>query len=180
MTEIRLENIKYEKDALYSIYKYHYQKAYGSKNVFSWYLASAIFFLLISYVYVTNAIKDKASIEFGGIFFIAYSLFCFIMHFTISKRFVYKMVKSQLREEKPATYITDAEGLREIDMNHNSFYKWNIYVEYLLREDVMLLYEKDGSLRMFARKYYSENEWKQLITWVSAKVPASVNRTNNK
>lgn len=81
-----------------------------------------------------------------------------------------RAVSFQLKISKPHTYIMNVEGLKDLSPSSEEFYKWDYYTHYVMDAGVMLLYENEFVFRMFSSKYYSNDEWKQLVEWINLKV----------
>lgn len=169
MNEIIRKNQIYEKDELEKIFKLNLDHVYRNRSYVTYYLLGAIIFFAIGSTYLGNDIEKSGTPGATGLIFLAVSFLLLYYHFTDKKRTAKRQAVYQSKNDKPADYIMNINGMKEITKTSESFYDWSHYRYYIEKDGIMLLYDDIG-LRMFSSKYYSNEEWKQLQEWIKLKV----------
>jgi hypothetical protein len=160
--------IQYSAKDLQRAYQLHYQKGYpiGSRllmilGVISLIIGGAL--LAYSYLYL------QFSNPFAW-FLIAYGVLMIMIYFwrfyTIGKRMFKKMPEFQ----HPYHYTFSEKGIKAESPLANSDNQWEYYNRCIISDDMILLLPNKFRFNFFARRHFTDEQFKMLRHWVEANV----------
>jgi hypothetical protein len=160
--------IQYSAKDLQRAYQLHYQKGYplGSRllmilGVISVIVGGAL--LAYSYLFLHFSNTFAWFLIFYGIFMI---MFYFWRFYTIGKRMFKKMPEMQ----HPYHYTFSEHGIKAESPVASSNNQWEYYNQGIVSDDMIVLLPNKFRFNFFARRHFTEEQFKMLRHWVETNV----------
>jgi hypothetical protein len=162
-------SIQYTPEDLQKAYKVHYSKVYPIAGRLL--LILGIISLVFGAALLLYSYLGFSFTNWFAWFLIVYGLIIMAIYFwrvgTIGRRMFSKMPDF----EYPYEYVFSDQGIKITSKNVNSENNWDYFSRYCITEDMILLYPNKFRFNFFARKYFTEEQFLQLRSWVTEKVP---------
>jgi len=161
--------IQYTAEELQQAYKIHNKKVYpiaGRLLLILGLISIVIGIPLLLYSYIWLSF-----INWFAWFLIIYGALVISIYIwrirTMGKRMFSKMPDFA----HPYEYTFSEKGIKAVSPSTNSDNNWSYYSRYCIAPDMILLYPNKFRFNFFAKKHFTEEQFKQLQDWVIENVP---------
>lgn len=160
--------IQYSSDDLQKAYQLHYRKGYPISSrllmilgVISLIIGSALLLYSYLWLFFTNWFA-----WFLVVYGILVVLFYYWRFYTMGQR----MFKKMPDFEHPYHYTFSEKGIKAESTHINSDNNWEYYIRCVITDDMILLYPNKFRFNFFARRHFSDEQFKTLQQWARENV----------
>jgi hypothetical protein len=161
--------IQYTPEDLQRAYRIHNSKVYpvGSRLL----LFLGLISLIIGGVLMLYSCFALKFTNWFAWFLIIYGIFIIGFYFWRIKTMGRRMFSKMPDFTHPYEYTFSEIGIKASSVFVNSDNLWNYYIRYCITPDMILLYPNKFRFNFFARKHFTEEQFKQLQAWIIENVP---------
>ena len=166
--------INYLPKDLQKAYMIHYKHNHPLKR---WLVPALSALLILLGVFLLFITKSRESVNdrswfIVACFFIVYALI-FLVYYVRKMKMLGRTMFNKMPEFKNSfDYTFSADGIVSKSKDFvSSDVKWSYYQEAIIDKDIVLLFPNKFRFNFYHKRYFSEEEFKQLKTWTQDNIP---------
>lgn len=164
-----VKQIKYTSEDLQLSYNIHYIKNFPFRSRMVMYLGVFIVVVgILLFALTFNSSTSSITLSLFYVFFgVATLIYYFWSKLTLGKR----MFKKITELKYPFDIEFSTEGAIIKGKNISSELKWEHYEKAIITKEIILLYPNSMRFNFFPKKYFTDQEYEQISSWVIEFVP---------